>query len=344
MKICIVRLGGMGDILLSTPTARALFEHYKTKEKTVEIDYVVGPGMAPALEGIPYVRRVFVLEPEFKSLRTLAPRLAQEQYDLYINLQPYLRTTLLGWAMRPKQTIRFRKDQKKQPDTGKVRHAIDDFSKEVAALGITVTNRQMDFAVPDTARKSLKKQFAPAKPYICLNPGASHAVNRWPEEKFAALLGQLNATFPQYEYVLVGGKEDAERARNIAAQASISVTNLAGQLNIKEFGALLEKSVLLVTADTGPLHIASALKTPLVTLFGAANPDRTGPSNNPRDLVVINPNLTCIPCSSRTCQRKERDTACMTQLDTEWVLDAIRRRLEGEIAPPVHPSLRVGTR
>jgi lipopolysaccharide heptosyltransferase II len=330
MKICIVRLGGMGDILLSTPTARTLFEHYKRTEKSVTIDYVVGPGMAPALEGIPYIRRVFVLDKDFKSLRTLAPRLAEEQYDLYLNLQPYLRTTVLGWLAHPKQTIRFRKDQKKQPDTGKVRHAIDDFSKEITSLGITITNRQMDFFVPETARKSLRKQFSPSKLYLCLNPGASHAVNRWPEEKFAALLQQLHTQFPQYEYVLVGGEEDTERATNIsniAAQAGIDVTNLAGKLNIKEFGALLEKSILLVTADTGPLHIASALKTPLVTLFGAANPDRTGPSNNPRDLVVIHPNLPCIPCQSRQCQRKERDTACMTQMQPDWVMDAIRRRL-----------------
>jgi heptosyltransferase II len=329
MKICIVRLGGMGDILLSTPTARALAYHYDTSH----IDYVVGPGMAPALEGIPYVRRVFILEKNFQSLRTLAPRLASEHYDLFLNLQPSLRTRLLGLVARPKQTINFRKDRSKQPDTGRVRHAIDDFLKEIAPLDIMVSNRQMDFFVPESARKSLKKQYASrsingTSPYICINPGGTREINRWPEEKFAALLSYLATTFPTYERVLVGGKDDIERATRIAAQSGVPVTNLAGQLSVKEFGALLEKATLLVTGDTGPLHIACALKTPLVCLSGAADPDRTGPSNNPRDLVVINRTLSCVPCQARQCVRKERDIACMTQMPVEWVQEAIEKRLK----------------
>ena len=81
---------------------------------------------------------------------------------------------------------------------------------------------------------------------------------------------------------------------------------------------------VFVTPDTGPMHIASALGTPMVVLSGAADPDRTGPMSR-RDLVVINRELSCVPCRERYCKRG--DIACMTQMPVDWVMDAVRRRL-----------------
>jgi ADP-heptose:LPS heptosyltransferase len=102
------------------------------------------------------------------------------------------------------------------------------------------------------------------------------------------------------------------------------VANLSGRLSVKELGALLSRANCVVTGDTGPLHIASAVKAPIVCLSGAADPDRTGPLN-PRDLVVINRDLACVPCQGRTCAR--RDIACMNQMPIEWVMTAVRQRL-----------------
>jgi hypothetical protein len=81
------------------------------------------------------------------------------------------------------------------------------------------------------------------------------------------------------------------------------------------------------------MHIASALGTPMVVLSGAADPDRTGPLS-PRDLVVINRDLPCVPCGDRTCRRV--DIACMTQMPVDWVIEAVRRRL-GRFPVPVAP-------
>jgi ADP-heptose:LPS heptosyltransferase len=113
------------------------------------------------------------------------------------------------------------------------------------------------------------------------------------------------------------------------------VLNLAARLKIKETGALLARTNVLVTPDTGPMHIASALGTPMVVLSGAADPDRTGPLS-PRDLVVINRELPCVPCGDRTCRRG--DIACMTQMPVDWVMEAVRRRL-GRFPVPLAPAL-----
>ena len=99
-------------------------------------------------------------------------------------------------------------------------------------------------------------------------------------------------------------------------------------MSIKELGVVLERADVLVTADTGPMHIAAAVGTPIVALFGPADPNRTGPVGpKGRDLVVVNRDgLDCVPCRKRYCRRG--DTACMTELPVLRVLAAVHRQLE----------------
>lgn len=322
MRICMVRLGGMGDILLATPTLRALAAHYPGSK----IDFVVGPGMEAAVTGLPYAGRILAFDrkkhwgaglPGF--LTTLR---AEGRYELFLNFQPSLKTLTLTALAQPKQAILFKKDRRKQADTGRVRHAIDDFAKELAPLGIAVTDRQLDFFVPDAARESLATKFDATVPYIAINPAGTRDINRWPPARFAQLIERLVAAGRRV--VLLGGPGDLALAEEIVGQTSAPVENLAGKLTVKELGALLERAACVVTGDTGPLHIASAVKAPIVCLSGAADPDRTGPTR-PGDLVVINRELSCVPCQARSCKRG--DIACMTQLPVDWVWDSIERRL-----------------
>ena len=323
MRICVVRLGGIGDILLATPTLRALAAHYQTDQ----IDFVVGPGMEAAVAGLPYAARVLAFDrkkhwgtglPGF--LKTLR---AEGGYDLFLNFQPSVKTLALAALAQSKQTIVFKKDRRKQLDTGRVRHAIDDFAKEVCSLGVMVTDRQLDFFVPESARQSLAVKLDLTTPYIAINPAGTRDINRWPTERFATLIEQLADSGRRV--LLLGGPGDVVLAQEIAGQIKAPVENLAGKLTFKELGALLERAACVVTGDTGPLHIASAVKAPIVCLSGAADPDRTGPTR-PGDLVVINRALSCVPCQARSCKRG--DIACMTQMPVEWVLDAIERRVK----------------
>ncbi|MBB6051591.1 glycosyltransferase family 9 protein [Armatimonas rosea] len=322
MRVCVVRLGGMGDILLATPTLRALAAHFPGST----IDFVVGPGMEAAVTGLPYAGRILAFDrkkhwgkglPGFvKTLR------ADGRYDLFLNFQPSLKTLTLMALSQPQQTIVFKKDRRKQAATGRVRHAIDDFAKELVPLGITVTDRQLDFFVPEAARESLAAKLDLSVPYIAINPAGTRDINRWPPERFAELIERLVGAGRRV--LLLGGPGDLALASEIAGKTQAPVENLAGKLTVKELGALLERATCVVTGDTGPLHIASAVKAPIVCLSGAADPDRTGPTR-PGDLVVINRELSCVPCQARSCKRG--DIACMTQLPVDGVWDAIERRI-----------------
>ena len=321
MRICVVRLGGMGDILLSTPTVRAVAAHFGT----TRIDYVVGPGMESALTGLPYIERILLFDRK-RHWRAGLPGfvrnlLVDGRYDLFLNFHPSLKTLALGALVMPKRTVLFRKDRRKQLETGRIRHAIDDFAKELVPLGITLTDRQLDFFVPEEARATLAGKMDLVHPFIAVNPAGTREINRWPVDRFVQLLDRLVGQ----RVILLGGPGDLALAEQIQSKTQRPVENLAGKLTIKELGALLERAACVVTGDTGPLHIASAVKAPIVCLSGAADPDRTGPTR-PGDLVVIHRELSCVPCQGRTCRRG--DIACMTQLPVEWVLAAIEKRMQ----------------
>lgn len=336
-RACIVRLGGMGDILLATPAARALSAHFDG----LAIDYIVGRGFRDALTGIPYIRRVIEFDkngrdaPPAGFLRFLQD-LRRERYDLFLNFQPSVKTALMASASGAPRVITYRKDRRRQRDTGRVRHAVDDFSKELGPLGInSVEDRRLDFFVPPEAHQRVAdllraEGIAPGDPLLVVNPAATRDINRWPPDRFVAFFDTFADQAPNVRLVLSGGPGDLDLAGDIAGRTRAPVVNLAGRVSIKELGALLARAGVVLSGDTGPMHIASAVGAPLVVLSGAADPDRSGPIN-PRDLVVIKRDLPCVPCQGRSCRRG--DIACMTQMPVEWVVRAVKRRLGEALTP-----------
>lgn len=338
-RVCVIRMGGMGDILLATPGVRALYHRLMELHGVAEIDFVVAKGMAPAVEGISYVRRVieFDKHPDgdgrIKKLVPFLRGIRQQNYDLVLNFQPALKTFSITWASGARRVITFKKDRSKQAD-GHVRHAIDDYNKELVALGIqSVPDWRMDFTVPPDAHARVASVLAQAgiganEPVLVVNPAGTRPINRWPSHRFAAFLNRMAEEMPRVRLVLTGGPRDQEIADEILRETTANVLNVANKLSVKELGALLARANVVLTGDTGPLHIASALGRPIVCLSGAADPDRTGPTS-PLDLVVINRELSCVPCGDRVCKRG--DIACMNQLPVEWVMRAVRQRLSGTV-------------
>jgi ADP-heptose:LPS heptosyltransferase len=331
----------MGDILLSTPAVRAVAEFYGTSE----VDYIVGNGNREALTGIPYIHQIIEWNPRGEDAKPkpflrFLQTLRRSRYDLFINFQPSAKTLLMATASGASKVLTFRKDVSPHGNTGTVRHAIDDFVKELKPLGIDgVTNRRMDFHVPDEAQESLQTKLqeygvSEGQRLVAVNPGGTRQINRWATAKFSALLNQIAEVAPDIRLIITGGPDDVERAKEVVTgvHPTVPVINLAHKLTIKEMGALLTRVAVFVTPDTGPLHIGSAVGANMVVLSGAADPDRTGPQN-PGDLVVINRNLSCVPCRDRSCSR--RDIACMEEMAVGWVYEAVRQRLavQGKILP-----------
>ena len=338
-RALFIRFGGMGDILLATPSVRAL----RAAFPGIVIDFVVGGGMTDALAGHPDVREILTFDKRGVDSRLdhflpFLVKIARKRYDLVVNLHPSAKSYLMAAASGAKTKLTFDKRMEVRADTGRVAHAVDDFAKELEPLGIgPVVDRSLDFFVPDAAHHRAASLLAelgvsPLDKLLVINPAASRPLNRWPVERFGEVAaywaGQpgvkvaLTGAPPSFKTVM-DGLDEVTLARELA-RADPRILNVAGQLSVKEFAALLVRADTLLTCDTGPMHIGAALQTPLVVLSGAADPNRTGPLTE-SSTVLIDRTLPCVPCRDRICRRG--DTLCMSNLSVASVITAVEERL-----------------
>ena len=337
-RALFIRFGGLGDILLATPTVRAVAQAFSG----IEVDFVVGGGMADALAGNALLRRVLCFDKRGVDSRLdhflpFLRDLRRQRYDLVVNLHPSAKSFLMARASRASTVLTFQKRMEVRPDTGRVAHAVDDFAKEVRPLGVEVTDRRLDFVVPEGARRRVDGLLAecgvaPSASVLVINPAASRPLNRWPLERFQSVAAHF-AGRPGVAVIVTGappafrtvmdGLDEVALAGEVA-RADSRILNLAGRLTVKEFGALLARADSLLTCDTGPMHIGAALETPLIVLSGAADPDRTGPLTD-NSTVLIDRTLPCVPCRDRLCARG--DMMCMENLTVPAVIAATEQRL-----------------
>ncbi len=339
-RALFIRFGGMGDILLATPSVRAV----RAAFPGVVVDFVVGGGMADALAGHPDVRDVLAFDKRGVDSRLdhFLPflwRLSRRRYDLIVNLHPSAKSYLMAAASGARTRLTFVKNMAVSPQTGRVVHAVDDFAKELAPLGIGLLHdRSLDFVLPEAARRRAGAVLAESgvgdgDRLLVINPAASRPLNRWPLARFGEVAaywaGQPNVRVavtgapPAFKTVM-DGLDEVALAREVASYDG-RIINLAGRLSVKEFGAVLARADALLTCDTGPMHIGAAVGTPLVVLSGAADPDRTGPLTA-NSTVLIDRGLPCVPCRDRICARG--DVKCMDDLSVPAVIAAVGARLE----------------
>ncbi|RLA86406.1 MAG: lipopolysaccharide heptosyltransferase II [Deltaproteobacteria bacterium] len=162
------------------------------------------------------------------------------------------------------------------------------------------------------------------QPAIAFNTGANYGEAKcWPREKFAEL-GKLLIK-DGFEIILLGTQKEMRRNKEIATRISHRVTNLTGKTSLSELAALLTKISCLVTNDTGTMHLASALGTPVVAIFGSTDPNITGPRGE--RAKVIRHNLSCSPCFKRKCP--EGHFECLKSISVDEVYSAVKELTDG---------------
>ncbi len=197
-------------------------------------------------------------------------------------------------------------------------HALERYLKIADALGCGTEPVEFHFPTNDQDRSAVAQLLGDDRPYAVLLPGTNWATKRWPGKHFAALVEPLKQRFG-LRTVLAGSKAEIE----LAAQVGGDSLNLAGQTTLRQLVALLEKASVVIANDSGPMHIASALNRPLVTMFGPTNPVRTGPYK--RLDTVVHLEIICSPCYSRNCWHN----SCMKWLAPELVLHQVADALAG---------------
>lgn len=208
-------------------------------------------------------------------------------------------------------------------------HAIVNHLEALIPLGIIPENESpaLDF-YPDPADELFaadifRKNFAGER-VVAFNPGTNHLCKCWPVENFS-LLGDRLADELGTRVVILGSRTEKGLADQIIAGMRNVPLDLTG-CSLGELAAILEKSALLVTGDTGPMHIASAVGARIIALYGPISPERSGPLGDGHR-ILMHGELHCCPCNSFTC-KNENFRECMKLISVEEVFSAIKEIFE----------------
>ncbi len=320
-NILVIKPGAVGDLLQMSPVFRALRKY----SPGAAITLLVGSGTTAELfKNDPRVSETIVFDREDK-YRSLSSKLALWSYlhrrgfDLVLNFQRRnIRTWLLASAAFPCRVLVYHKTKDRTV------HAVVNYLETLAPLGISSTDLDLELVLDDASRAFARDIFSSQglddKPVIALNPGATHAVNRWPTSHFSEL-ADLIVEKLSGKAVIVGGPDDVPLSDEIVSRSRTKPLSLAGKTSLLQLGAVLEQCRVLVSGDTGPLHMATAVGTKAVALFGAADPDRTGPVGNSHRVIQA-AGVACAPCRSRTCSNPAY-LECMKKITPKDVADAI---------------------
>lgn len=323
-RILVIKLSSLGDIAHALPAVRAL------KDRTgAAIDWAVQPEYAGLLACCPDVDRTIAF-PRRNVVRGMGPflrELRRERYDAVVDLQGLLKSAVVArlargcrrvgpaWAREGAHRLYDAQPARRPGPRG---HAVEELMEVVAlvAPGGTVVPEPR-LRVPEDAGAGH------SGPQVAFAPFSRWATKDWPLEKFGELGRRLVAEMG-CQIRVVGGRDDAEKGEALARQIGEGARNLCGSTDLPGLCALLKGMDLLVTVDSGPMHWADAMGVPLVAVFGATDPARTGPYRQLAH-VVAKDGLPCRPCHARACARG--DLACLKTLDVEIVLRKALERL-----------------
>jgi heptosyltransferase-1 len=326
----IVRLGSLGDVIHGIPAAAAL----RRTHPRARIDWLVDPRYADLLDLVECLDYRIPFDPRdlmearmgaWATVRTLR----RTRYDAVIDFQGLLKSAVLSRLINGWRTIGFPRRHLREPlarlfytdtpDPGTAVHVID---KNLALLGILgVVDRSVRFpiAIPRTAAATVARERVGGD-YVLVNPGAAWPNKRWLPERFGAVAASMRDEFGLRALVLWGpGEESLARAVVSASQGAAAA---APPTTIPDLVGVVRGARLVLSGDTGPLHIAAAVGTPVVALFGPTFPERNGPWSA-RDEVVSRVGQ----CSCFYERRCRKPIACINDISVAEVCDAIRRRL-----------------
>lgn len=322
-NILIIKPGAIGDLLQLTPVIRAL----KEKLPAARISLVVGNSASVDLfRHNPLVHEVIVFDRkgEHRSLTALAKlwwQLRSSRYDLVLNFQ---RSNLKGWLLAtaafPCWLLVYHKAK------GRIVHAVVNHLETLAPIGINplTADQRLMFVPGQEAERFAEEMFEASgfrgKTVVALNPGASFRIKCWLPERLAALGERLGNELGA-GVVIVGGGGERDLAEVICSGMSRPPLDVVGRTNLLQLGAILQKCTLLVSGDTGPMHMATAVGTPVLALFGAIDPDRTGPVGEGHT-IIRHREITCVPCNAKSCGNP-RHLECMEEISVDEVFRTV---------------------
>lgn len=330
-RILLIKPSSLGDIVHALPVVSAL----KAQWPGAHLTWVVKRQWAELVERADGVDRVWPVEGTVGSWLEQARALRAERFDLAVDLQGLFRSGALARLSGAPIRIGFANGREGSPwfYTRRVEiptvemHAVDRYLLVAAALGACVQGSpQFRFKILNADMAMVRELFqskgvALDQPWIAMNVSARWPTKRWFPGSFAAVLDRLHreGLGPVVVIGSAGDRHDAEHLRSLTNSPFLDLT---GAVPLGSLPALLSKAAMMITNDSGPMHIAAALGVPVAAIFGPTSAIRTGPYGGGHR--VLTGSVPCRPCFSRVCYNSV-PLECLQLVQPGQVLDAVRQ-------------------
>lgn len=307
MKILFIRFSSIGDIVLTTPVVRCT----RAKFPDAEIHFLTKKSFVPILESNPHINAVYGLEGD---IQPVLLQLIANRYDVIIDLHKslrsrYVRSILTQVFNSSIQIYSFNKLNLKKwllvnfkinqlPD----KSIVERYFEGVRSLGVINDGQGLDFYIdPEHQLKKDDLPLSHSQGYVVCSIGGQHATKKMPIKKWQSLC----STIP-YPLIIVGGKEDAEDGQNLSALDPVRIYNACGKFSIPESAEIIRRAKLVITHDTGMMHIAAAFKKTIISIWGNTVPElgmfpyygyNNLKTNRAPELTIIESEVGCRPCS-----------------------------------------------
>ncbi|MBU8923404.1 MAG: glycosyltransferase family 9 protein [Bacteroidales bacterium] len=333
-RILVIRFSSLGDLVLMLPMLRTL----RISHPSSIIEVVTKSKFADLFKSVPDVDRLHLLKEEnVTGLLRMASLLRGHKYDLLIDAHNVIRSRALSLMLKADRKVRLRKDHMKKirlikghrPMAGRFISQIDRYLEITDSLDIphpdSGTLLEISEETSTTVLEILDRKGIRGRDLVAIAPGARWPSKRWPEESFGRVANYIAGK--GFCVLLVGNMEERELCERIRMDNPL-VINLAGSLKIHETTAALEVSRCLITNDSAPMHLAEAVDTPVVAIFGPTVREFGFSPHLPRS-ILLDKTMECRPCSRNGAASCRYDTLeCLTSIDCERVLESVMKILD----------------
>lgn len=332
-KILVVNVNWLGDVIFSAPVFRALKENYPQ----AKISCMAHPRVEAILRHIKEIDEIIVFDEDkkhrlwFKKL-TFADKIRARHFDIVFLLRRSVTRAFLMWFAGIRTRVGYSDGKPFHflthpilPNPA-IKHRRDHYLYVLESFGIKITDRRCELSVnpleKDSVAAILKTEgIVSDDRVIVIHPGGNWNLKRWPPERYIHLIDELMLE-GKYKIVISGGNDDIELASAIAAKCQQKPIVLAGRINLSQLVALMMRANVVISADSGPLHIANSVKTDVVGIFGPTRPEITGPVGTGKT-IVLQHDVGCNrwACYYLTCP----DNICMKSVSVKETVLAVKQ-------------------
>jgi len=332
-RMLIVRTDRIGDVLLSTPVIKTLRDNYPNSY----IAMMVSPYAKDIVDGNPYLDEVIIYDKEGshkswpRSIK-FSRNLKKKRFDLAIILHPTNRVHLVTFFAGIRRRIGYDRklgflltDRIEHTKQLGEKHELEYTLDLVRYLGIEPKDKNLFMPIRPESEKRVEELFQQGginktDKLLAIHPGASCPSKIWPNERFADVADKLNERYG-FKVLVIAGPKDLALAESVIKHMHKPAVNLAGKTSVSQLASVLKRCNLFISNDSGPVHIAAALGTPVISIFGrnqkGLSPTRWGPTGK-KD-KILHKEVGCIECLAHNCTKK---FACIKAITVDDVLNA----------------------